>query len=123
MTDFLEIPGLEAARARLETMGRPSLVRSAKDRLYERIIRSLFPSIRKARDGGATWDSIGAVIRTATGTEIPERMMVRVFRSCSSLPPDPPAWEPKRRGRGKKQGAAERLRPESGETAAGDGSL
>lgn len=73
------IPGLETARERLEILATPRPGKPEADILFKKIIKRLFPSIRKCRENGQGWGKILAVIENHTGACIPEPFLVRQY--------------------------------------------
>lgn len=79
------IPGLEIARERLEVFAAPRISKSEADILFKKIIKRLFPSIRKCRENGQGWGLIRMVILTHTGADIPEPFLVRQYDILKSF--------------------------------------
>ena len=102
------IPGLEIARDRLEVLGASKLSKPEADILFKKIIKRLFPSIRKCRENGHGWGTILAVIYSHTGADIPEPFLVRQYDLLKSLSPeDVPQEQPKRKRTRKKKSEPE----------------
>lgn len=102
------IPGLEIARDRLEVLGASKLSKPEADILFKKIIKRLFPSIRKCRESGHGWGTILAVIYSHTGADIPEPFLVRQYDLLKSFTPDDvPQEQPKRKRTRKKKSEPE----------------
>lgn len=102
------IPGLEIARDRLEVLGASKLSKPEADILFKKIIKRLFPSIRKCRESGQGWGTILAVIYSHTGADIPEPFLVRQYDLLKSLSSeDVPQEQPKRKRTRKKKSEPE----------------
>ncbi len=103
------IPGLETARERLEVLATPRPGKPEADIIFKKIIKRLFPSIRKCRESGPQgWGTILAVIYSHTGADIPEPFLVRQYDLLKSLSPeDVPQEQPKRARTRKKKSEPE----------------